>query len=93
MIVGVAGAGYGELGMETKNCVIIGENPDSDDCPPDGSFCFTYDKCGLWMSVATHSGKDVHPTMSSGKPLNKAMSYGSWGGKVKFTSNIFRDFK
>lgn len=93
MVVGVSGAGYEERFMETKNSVIIGENPDSDDCPPDGSYCFIYDKCGLWLNFATHSGKEVHPKTNSGKPLSSPMSYASWGNNVKFTSNVFRNFK
>lgn len=79
--------------MEIKKSFIFGEYSESNDCPPDGSYCFNSKKCGMFMAMATHGGKDVHPTLAPMKPLSKPMSYGSWGAKALITSNVFKNFK
>ena len=91
--LGVAGGDYNDFESELMDSKIYGEHRENKDCPDDGSYCFRYDKIGLYSSVAIRGGAiPIHPPTKMDYPNIAHGDEGAWSGKAYFSDLEFRGF-
>lgn len=89
-----AGDEYNEFSGEIHDSIVHGENQDSLDCPPDGSFCKRFSKVGMTVSTGIRGvGVGLHPTMASGLANADMAKEGPWAYRAKMNNLKFKGFK